>query len=493
MQLTQIGDGPAVAEAMGFKTPGNAYSPCRACHIKGDQGQGGGNTYYIHHSNYDVNDLPMRENVREVIELISRAPSYNGIDNTREWGINRKSILCRLPSLHFPRSFPIDIMHCVLLNVVPNLWRIWNGTKLAVDKGMNNKEHADEHGLPSYLINDANQEDIGSALASARTGIPSYLGHAPRRIDNHYRSFRAAEWKAWLLLYGVPILNDRLKAPYVANFRELGRIYSIATAHTITERKRDVLARLASRFVQEYERLYYRGEDRRLPVCSINIHSILHLAQNIRDNGPACYWWQFTMERYCGIIKPYARSKSQLNTSLVNNCVINEHVNHLRFVVDDWAGEQVEPRLPRLLQEFMPRLIAPQRSRLNSALQDPNAGDRLIGYKRCQLRTDLFIGSLQSQRRSDLNRFDHRICYRPRPEDSIQFAEVQYFARLPDHGDWAWVRKLQDTRIDRELGITDFRGVRAHAWIRIKWILSLISVFCHGGVDLIITDAPLFE
>jgi hypothetical protein len=36
------GDGPAVAEVMGLKRPGNAYRPCRYCTIKGHgHGTGG--------------------------------------------------------------------------------------------------------------------------------------------------------------------------------------------------------------------------------------------------------------------------------------------------------------------------------------------------------------------------------------------------------------------------------------------------------------------
>ena len=40
-------------------------------------------------------------------------------------GITRRTVLLDLPTLHFPRSFVIDLMHCILINIVPTLWDIW--------------------------------------------------------------------------------------------------------------------------------------------------------------------------------------------------------------------------------------------------------------------------------------------------------------------------------------------------------------------------------
>ena len=41
------------------------------------------------------------------------------------------------------------------------------------------------------------------------------------------------------------------------------------------------------------------------PVCSVNVHYLLHLPAYIRDCGPARYWWQFPMERFCGRVGGY--------------------------------------------------------------------------------------------------------------------------------------------------------------------------------------------
>jgi hypothetical protein len=76
-------------------------------------------------------------------------------------------------------------MHCVLLNISETLYKLWNQTKLG-------PEQEAEGGY----LDKPSLEAIGDSLISARGDIPTYLGHAPRRIDKHYKGFKAAEWEA---------------------------------------------------------------------------------------------------------------------------------------------------------------------------------------------------------------------------------------------------------------------------------------------------------
>lgn len=48
-------------------------------------------------------------------------------------GITRRPLLIDLKSLHWPRSFPVDIIHCVLLNIVPNLHELWGSKRFTDD------------------------------------------------------------------------------------------------------------------------------------------------------------------------------------------------------------------------------------------------------------------------------------------------------------------------------------------------------------------------
>lgn len=127
------GDGPASAELMGMKNPGNAYRPCHHCMIRAQQPPAGG-CYYISHAGIDVDNLPARQNLRKILE------SFGDIENKvlrdakgKELGITRSSILLRLRSIHFPESFPLDLMHCLHLNISPMLHTLMGGRKQADD------------------------------------------------------------------------------------------------------------------------------------------------------------------------------------------------------------------------------------------------------------------------------------------------------------------------------------------------------------------------
>jgi Transposase family tnp2/Domain of unknown function (DUF4218) len=478
------GDGPAIAEAIGFKRPGNAYRPCRHCTIKGQkQGESGKKTYYVPHTDYDFDHPPLRgDNLRDIINLVVSADSskYN-----KKFGINRASILLELRSLQFPRSFPVDIMHCVLQNITGTLYKLWNQTKLV---GLEQEASPAGNGY----LSKPSIEAISKSLLSARGEIPTYLGHAPRRIDNHYKGYKAAEWEAWLKYYGTPLLDKRLGDDYVANFRQLSEIYTLATQHSIQESSVPHLNDLIIGFVKKYEELYYCQDPKRLPVCSVNIHYLVHIPSQIRDCGPSRYWWQFPMERYCGIIKPMARSKSQLSLSLANGVVTSELLHHTRFT------QEIEPpsahSYPIFLDSFgAEELTAFSRRRLF----DLAGGNdfRTKCYKRCQLNQELTVGSVKSQRGGDITRRSNRVCYRAGGQGGFIFATVFHFAKVSGTQECclAWVRLFDGININCARRVASFTREGGYCWIEVSWIMSLFGVIQDGPVNLIVTDVDLFN
>ena len=75
------GDGPALAEAIGMKRPGNAVRPCRTCEIGATLG---GNHYYVPHDNYNFENPPLRHNLRKLIRQVER---YGNDDIRKRTGI----------------------------------------------------------------------------------------------------------------------------------------------------------------------------------------------------------------------------------------------------------------------------------------------------------------------------------------------------------------------------------------------------------------------
>jgi len=63
-------------------------------------------------------------------------------------------------------------------------------------------------------------------------------------------------------------------------------------------------------------------------------HSLLHIANSIEDTGPCWATWQFPIERICGMLLPFARSRLHPYKNIINNIHIWELFNNLRFYQD---------------------------------------------------------------------------------------------------------------------------------------------------------------
>jgi hypothetical protein len=328
-------------------------------------------------------------------------------------------------------------MHLVLQNIAPTLYQLWSRKKLSVDKSSN-----PNFAPRPYHLDDARISEISASLVGARGDIPTFLSHTPRRIDKNHKGYKASEWEAWVKLFGVPLLDQRLDDSCVDNFRLLSCIYSLSTQRSLRRSEVDILDDLVVRFVRSYEDIYYCNRDPKwMPVCSINIHYLLHFPTYIRDCGPARYWWQFPMERFCGIIKPMARSKSQLNTSLANGLVITEYLNHLE--ISHLRPAPPRPSYPILVNKYNSSLSQQQRHRLDQLYGDIIS---VFFYKRCQISDDLTIGSTKSQRRGDITRSNSRICYSRAEDSQTAFGIIKFFITAVDAGQQvrklAWIQTL---------------------------------------------------
>ena len=63
---------------------------------------------------------------------------------------------------------------------------------------------------------------------------------------------------------------------------------------------------------------YGLGEER-LQAFLISFHYLLHVADSIEDLGPCRGFWQFLMERLCGMLIPLVSSRKLPYVNLFNN------------------------------------------------------------------------------------------------------------------------------------------------------------------------------
>ncbi|CAG8854095.1 21603_t:CDS:2, partial [Gigaspora margarita] len=76
--------------------------------------------------------------------------------------------------------------------------------------------------------------------------------------------FKAEEWTNWTCLYSLPLLVNYLKNP----------------------------------------RDYAKKDISRLPAFKMVFHYLLHVQESIRDCGPCWTFWQYPIERLCGMLQP---------------------------------------------------------------------------------------------------------------------------------------------------------------------------------------------
>src|SRR6266436_8623107 len=51
-------------------------------------------------------------------------------------------------------------------------------------------------------------------------------------------------------------------------------------------------------------RIYYQFKSDCLSACPLTVHALLHILNDIQNNGPPCMNWTFVMECWCGLLLP---------------------------------------------------------------------------------------------------------------------------------------------------------------------------------------------
>lgn len=289
-------DGPASASAIGMKTPGNSMRPCHQCLVIPTKSES--NRYYITHSRRDFICLNQRNDLRGFIARWDAMPDpVLRREAGTQYGLVKPSILLQLKSLDFPKSFPLDLMHCVLQNLTPQIHTLLGGRQKTEKADANaeiklRKMFAREHNLDEGAIAAPPQltaldgylttkewDQIGATQRESRRTIPTSLGQAPRPINVHFNGYKAMEWEAWLVRDG-PVLLSNLEPvfnPFLENFLLLRKIYLQSKNWKITPTDVNEIRADCRTFVRTFEELYYRNEPARLKQCKINGHALLHL------------------------------------------------------------------------------------------------------------------------------------------------------------------------------------------------------------------------
>ncbi|EUC56560.1 transposase family Tnp2 protein [Rhizoctonia solani AG-3 Rhs1AP] len=310
--ITCFGDMPAVAKLMYMKGH-NGKHPCRACRISGvrnpDPAPGEDNkTNYSPLSRpfttgrhqpreFDPLDLPWRthtEFIAHAQQVDAAITDAEADRRGRHYGINSLSPLARLSSLDFPGSFPHDFMHAIFENVVPLLIDLWTRTRKFATFGS---------GKEDYILAGGNFRKVSEAAVESGNTIPAVFGcRVPNLVKDRWQS-TAKSTLIFTTLLAPALLRDQFESrEYYDHFLKLVQLIDMCMGLELPRSQIQVIREGFANWVVDFERLYYRHDADRLRICTLPIHSLLHIADDIEKMGPVWCYWAFPMERFCGAL-----------------------------------------------------------------------------------------------------------------------------------------------------------------------------------------------
>jgi Transposase family tnp2 len=298
------GDTPAVSKL--FHLSGhNAKHPCRACKIKGSPFQisfekknkqiGHTTQYYFPLpqdtiavkrgiSSINLDKLPHR--THDEYQADGEAVQ-NGIANPIDSGVKGISPFITLKTISFPHSVPFDVMHLVYIGFVRDLCGLLNGTFF--------KEKKLDFSMSDEMMSIKEWEQLGIDMDGI--GAPVSWGRFPRNIAKYIKGFKAEELQNFLLHYLLPLSFKRVNATTYRALQRLVLTMSLAVSMELTHGEIDEIENHLTLFVKWYYDTFYQHNANLLPVCKYTVHCLLHSVQDVRNWGPASYFWQYS---HCG-------------------------------------------------------------------------------------------------------------------------------------------------------------------------------------------------
>ena len=180
-------------------------------------------------------------------------------------------------------------MHCMLLGVTKLLMSLWFSSS--------------HHGKSYYIGRKTTLVD--RRLCEIKP--LSFITRKPRKVSEHFNYFKASEYRSFLLYYSLPILHDILPRNYRNHYALL--VISIHTLlqQSISETQTQRCDEMIKKICFQFEDLYGRG------YMTLNVHSLLHLTDCVRELGPLWVFSCFCFENQNGMLKSLVHGRQQVD------------------------------------------------------------------------------------------------------------------------------------------------------------------------------------
>lgn len=182
-------------------------------------------------------------------------------------------------------DFPVEPMHLIDLGVTKTLVSIWCT------------------GKPSIKLSYAQISQISHLLINQIKNISLEFNRKPRSEES--RRWKATEFRQFLLYTDPVVLKSILNRDNYLNFMSLNVAVIILSFQPHHVRYLDYANSLFNYFIKTYIILY--GKDN----CSINIHNLLHICDDIKKFGMLQEYSAYPFENFMQKIKGYIKKKDK--------------------------------------------------------------------------------------------------------------------------------------------------------------------------------------
>lgn len=257
----------------------------------------------------------------------------------------------------------IDYMHCVLEGVTKSLLNLW---------------FSSSHKKESFNVSDKIQE-VDKRLLQIKP--PNDITRCPRKIENEIKYWKASEFRSFLLFYGPVVLRGILPIEHYTHFILLSEAIFILLGDSITNNAVDHAERLLQHFCLMFSALYTAGKE------TINIHSLLHLADGVRNLGPLWTHSCFPFESYNGNLLKLFHGTQNVDLQIVSAVAISQSLPGLKLklipgsIEEEFFNSLMNPshvRKEQVIEKDIAALGSAFVKKLN--LEEVNALGRYFGY-----------------------------------------------------------------------------------------------------------------
>lgn len=243
-----FGDYPGISKLTRMKGH-NGLHPCRFCEIIGIRVEGG-KVYYVPlyrpEGSVDPANLPMRSHdkfIKQGTAVLEASTNAEAERLAKDSGIKGVSVLASLNTLNFPFSFPLDFMHLIFENLIPNLVAHYTGTFKDLDSG-----------VEDYKLSKEVWSEICEAGSASGETIPSSFGSRMPNIETERTYMTAEAWAFWSMYLAPILLRNRFsRRRYYDHFLKLVRLIHKCISFKLKRSDIDEIRKGFQDWVVEYE------------------------------------------------------------------------------------------------------------------------------------------------------------------------------------------------------------------------------------------------